>query len=101
MLIYFKMQFIHVMAMLNFTPVLKVTWFFRNHYNMLIWCSRNVLVIIINNNNNYYFQYWKQLSCLQTNMYSNMLIWFSRNVLIIIITIIDKIIIKVENSCAA
>jgi len=24
------------------TPVFSVTWFFRNHYNMLICCSRNI-----------------------------------------------------------
>jgi len=24
------------------TPVFSVTWSFRNHSNMLIWCSRNM-----------------------------------------------------------
>jgi len=33
------------------TPVLSVTWSFRNQSNMPIWCSRNIY---------YYFQCWKQ-----------------------------------------
>ncbi len=28
------------------TPVLNVTWFFRNHSNMLIWCSQKNIIII-------------------------------------------------------
>ncbi len=37
------------------TPVFSVTWFFRNHSNMMICCLRNI-----------YFDYqcWKQLCCL-------------------------------------
>ncbi len=27
------------------TPVFSVTWSFRNHSNMLIWCSRNIWLI--------------------------------------------------------
>jgi len=23
-------------------PVFRVTWSFRNHFNMLTWCSRNI-----------------------------------------------------------
>jgi len=34
------------------TPVFSVTWSFRNHSNMRIWCSRNI---------SYYYQCWKQL----------------------------------------
>ncbi len=34
------------------TPVFSVTWSFRNHLNMLIWCSRNI---------SSYYQCWKQL----------------------------------------
>ncbi len=36
------------------TPVFSVTWFFRNHSNILICCSRNI---------SYYYQCWKQLCC--------------------------------------
>ncbi len=36
------------------TPVFSVTWCFRNHYNMLICCSRNI---------SDYYQCWKQLCC--------------------------------------
>jgi len=32
----------------------SVTWSFRNPYNMLIWCTRNIY---------YYYQCWKQLCC--------------------------------------
>jgi len=32
----------------------SVTWFFRNHSNMMIWYSRNIS----------YYQCWKQLCCL-------------------------------------
>jgi len=35
------------------SAVLRVTWFFKNQYNMMIWCSRNT---------NYY-QCWNQLCC--------------------------------------
>jgi len=34
-----------VMQSWNFsiiTPVFSVTWSFRNHSNMLMWCSRNI-----------------------------------------------------------
>ncbi len=51
---YFKMQFIHVMQNWIFsiiTPVFSVTWSFGNHYNMLIWCSRNLY---------YYYYYYYQ-----------------------------------------
>jgi len=34
------------------TAVFSVRWSFRNHSNMLIWCSRNV---------SYYYQCWNQL----------------------------------------
>ncbi len=37
------------------TPVFSVTWSFRNHYNMMICCSKNTY---------YYYQCWKQLYCL-------------------------------------
>ncbi len=37
------------------TPVISVTWSFRNHYNILICCLRNI---------SYYYQCWKQLCCL-------------------------------------
>ncbi len=37
------------------TPVFSVTWFHRNHSNMLLWCSRNI---------SDYYQCWKQLCCL-------------------------------------
>ncbi len=37
------------------TPVFSVTWFYKNHSNMLICCSRNI---------SYYYQCWKQLCCL-------------------------------------
>ncbi len=43
-------------AKLNFsiiTPVFSVTWSFRNHSYILIWCSRNIS----------YYQCWKQLCC--------------------------------------
>jgi len=30
----------------------SVTWSFRNHSNMMIWCSKNI---------SYYYQCWKQL----------------------------------------
>jgi len=30
------------------TPVFSVTWPFKNHFIMLIWCSRNIFFIIIN-----------------------------------------------------
>ncbi len=33
----------------------SVTWYFRNNYNMLIWCSGNI---------SYYYQCWKKLCCL-------------------------------------
>jgi len=33
------------------TPVFSVTWSFRNHTDMQIWCSRNIS----------YYQCWKQL----------------------------------------
>ncbi len=26
-------------------PVFRLTWSFRNHSNMLIWCSRNFIII--------------------------------------------------------
>ncbi len=29
--------------------VFSVSWFFRDHFNMLIWCSRNIQYIIIVN----------------------------------------------------
>ncbi len=35
------------------TPVFSVTWSFRNHFNMMIWCSRNIS-----------YQCWKRLCCL-------------------------------------
>jgi len=38
-----------------YTPAASVTWSFRNHSNILIWCSRNI---------SYYYQGWKQLCCL-------------------------------------
>ncbi len=28
------------------TPVFSVTWSFRNHYNMLICCSRNIYYVL-------------------------------------------------------
>jgi len=37
---------------------LSMTWSFRNHSNMMIWCSRNI---------QYYYQCWKQLCCHQTD----------------------------------
>ncbi len=37
------------------TPVFSVTWSFRNHSNMLIWCSLNI---------SYYYQCWNQWCCL-------------------------------------
>ncbi len=38
------------------TPVFSVTWFFRNHSNMMIYCClRNIY---------FYYQCWKQLCCL-------------------------------------
>jgi len=42
--LYFKMSFINMMAKLIsiITPVSSVTWSFRNHYDMLICCSRNI-----------------------------------------------------------
>ncbi len=53
LLIYLKCNFIHVMAKQNFQHnCSRVTWFFRNHSNMLICCSRNI---------SYYYQCWKQL----------------------------------------
>ncbi len=36
------------------TPVFSVTWFFRNHSNMMVCCSRNI---------SDYYQWWKQLCC--------------------------------------
>ncbi len=33
------------------TPVFRVKWSFRNHSNMVIWCSRNI---------SYYYKCWKQ-----------------------------------------
>ncbi len=36
------------------TQVFSVTWSFRNHSNLLIWCSRNIS----------YYQCWKHLCCL-------------------------------------
>ncbi len=36
------------------THVFSVTLSFRNHFNMLIWCSRNI---------SYCYQFWKQLFC--------------------------------------
>jgi len=33
----------------------RVTWSFRNHSNMLIWCSRNIYY--------YCYQCWKQYFC--------------------------------------
>jgi len=35
--------------------VFSVARFFRNHSNMMIWCSRNI---------SYYYQCWKPLCCL-------------------------------------
>jgi len=32
----------------------SVTWSFRNHCNVIFYCSRNI---------SYYYQYWKQLCC--------------------------------------
>ncbi len=52
-----KMQFIAVLKSCIFsiiTPVFSVTWFLKNHSNMLICCSRNI---------SDYNQYWKQLCC--------------------------------------
>ncbi len=37
------------------TPVFSVTWFFRNHSNMLIWSPKNIY---------FCYQCWKQLCCL-------------------------------------
>ncbi len=45
---YFKMQFIPLMQSYIFsiiTPVFSVTWSFRNHSNMLIWCSKTFIII--------------------------------------------------------
>jgi len=35
------------------TPVFSVSWSFRNHFNMLIRCSKHIP-----------WEYWKQLCCL-------------------------------------
>ncbi len=44
------------MAKLIFSSLqCHMTWPFRNHSNMMIWCSRNIY---------YYYQCWKQLCCL-------------------------------------
>jgi len=32
----------HDMFRLSMTPVFSVTWSFRNHANVQIWCSRNI-----------------------------------------------------------
>ncbi len=37
------------------SPVFRVTWSFRNHPNMLIWCARNL---------SFYHHCWTQLCCL-------------------------------------
>jgi len=37
---------------------LSMTWSFRIHSNMMIWCSRNI---------QYYYQCWKQLCCHHTD----------------------------------
>ncbi len=45
---YFKIYFFPLMLIWIFsiiTPVFSVTWFFRNHSNMLICCSRNLLSV--------------------------------------------------------
>ncbi len=53
-----KLSFIFVITKLNFQkpllqmPVFSVTWSYRNHSNMQIWCSRNIS-----------YQCWKQLCC--------------------------------------
>ncbi len=47
--IYFKMLFISVMQSWIFS-IFSVTWSFRNHSHMLIWCSRNI---------SDYYQCWK------------------------------------------
>jgi len=39
------------------TPVFSVTWPFRNHSNMMIWCSRNIYN---------YHQCWKQSCCFRS-----------------------------------
>ncbi len=38
-----------------YLPDFSITWSFRNHSNMLIFCSRNI---------DYYYQCWKKLCCL-------------------------------------
>ncbi len=57
----FKQKYSKTVILLNITfkiaaitPVLSVTWFFRNNSNMLIWWSRNI---------SYYHPCWKQLRC--------------------------------------
>ncbi len=40
------------------TPVFSVTWFFRNHYNILI-CLRNIILLLMKLIN----RSWKQLCC--------------------------------------
>ncbi len=53
MLIYFKWNVFLGWQSLYFSY--SVTWSFSNHYNVLIWCSRNI---------SYYYQCWKELLCL-------------------------------------
>jgi len=39
----------------NLTQIFSVTWSYRNHSNMMIWCSRNIF---------FFIKCLKQLSCL-------------------------------------
>jgi len=47
------------------TLVFSVTWSFRNHSNIMIWCSRNIYD---------YCLYWKQLCCV-IFFVKNMRLW--------------------------
>ncbi len=79
----FKIEFIHVIKNRIFsviTSVFSVTWSFRNHSNMLIYCSRNI---------SDYYQCWKQFLlfniCVETVIHYNYYtLYFSKLIVLFI-----------------